>query len=56
MTQSAIKDILRKLAHGAPLDAIAFRDALALLSTPEATPAQQAAFLALLRGRGETVA
>jgi anthranilate phosphoribosyltransferase len=56
MTQSAIKDILRKLAHGTPLDAIAFRDALALLSTPEATPPQQAAFLALLRGRGETVA
>ncbi len=56
MTQSAIKDILRKLALGTPLDAAAFRDALALLSTPEATPPQQAAFLALLRGRGETVA
>ena len=56
MTQSAIKDTLRKLAVGAPLDAVSFRDALALLSTPDATPSQQAAFLALLRGRGETVA
>lgn len=61
MTQSAIKDILRKLAQGSsleqgtPLESVAFADALALLSTPEATPAQQAAFLALLRGRGETV-
>lgn len=52
----AIKDILRKLAGGTPFEQAAFADALALLSTDEATPSQKAAFLALLRGRGETVA
>ena len=56
MTQSAIKDLLRKLANGTPLHQTAFRDALALLSTDAATDPQRAAFLALLRARGETVA
>lgn len=56
MTQPAIKAILRTLADGTPLDQSAFRQALRVLSGDTATPAQQAAFLALLRGRGESVA
>lgn len=55
MIDADIKAILRKLAAGTPLGQAACRDALALLSTDAATPAQQAAFLALLRARGETV-
>ena len=56
MTQTAIKDILRKLANGTPLDETAFCNALELLSSNAATMPQQAAFLSLLRARGETVA
>ena len=55
MIQAAIKLILRKLAAGTPLDQAACREALSLLSTDAALPTQQAAFLALLRARGETV-
>jgi anthranilate phosphoribosyltransferase len=50
------KAILRDLSKGVTFERTAFRDALALMSSPEATMPQQAAFLALLRGRGETVA
>jgi anthranilate phosphoribosyltransferase len=53
---AAPRDILRDLANGAHFDALRFRDALEILSSAAATPQQQAAFLALLRGRGETVA
>jgi anthranilate phosphoribosyltransferase len=49
------KDILRDLSRGATFERAAFRDALAAMSSPAATMPQQAAFLALLRGRGETV-
>ncbi len=56
MTQAAIKDVLRKLANGTPLSEAAFCDALTLLSSGVATMPQQAAFLSLLRARGETVA
>ena len=50
------KVILRALANGAPLDASAFRNALALMSSEAASLAQRTAFLSLLRARGETVA
>ena len=53
--QTTILHVLRRLANGTPFDAAAFGDALTVLSGPEATPAQQAAFLSLLRARGETV-
>jgi anthranilate phosphoribosyltransferase len=56
VTQVAIKAILRKLANGTPLDEAAFSDALELLSSEAASMPQQAAFLSLLRARGETVA
>ena len=49
------KDILRELSRGATFDRGRFRDALARLSEPDVTMPQQAAFLALLRGRGDTV-
>jgi anthranilate phosphoribosyltransferase len=52
---TAPKDILRDLSKGVTLEASAFRDALAVMSEPATTMPQQAAFLALLRGRGETV-
>ena len=55
MTQATIKDVLRRLASGSPLDQHAFRNALERLSADDATAAQRAAFLALLRARGETV-
>ncbi len=50
------KDILRDLAKGTLLDSVNFRHALDVMSAPTTTPLQQAAFLSLLRGRGETVA
>jgi anthranilate phosphoribosyltransferase len=50
------QDILRALSSGTCFHASAFRDALLVLSSANATPMQQAAFLSLLRGRGETVA
>jgi anthranilate phosphoribosyltransferase len=50
------KDILRDLAKGAQYGAPAFANALDAMSAPTTTPLQQAAFLSLLRGRGETVA
>jgi len=55
MIQTSIKDILRNLAAGTPLDQEGCREALSLLSSDAALPTQQAAFLALLRARGETV-
>jgi anthranilate phosphoribosyltransferase len=50
------KDILRDLAKGVQYDAPTFANALDAMSAPTTTPLQQAAFLSLLRGRGETVA
>jgi anthranilate phosphoribosyltransferase len=50
------RDILRDLAKGVQYDALTFADALDSMSAPTTTPLQQAAFLSLLRGRGETVA
>lgn len=49
------KSILREIAHGAMLDAVQFQAALEIMSGEEASLAQRAAFLALLRGRGERV-
>jgi anthranilate phosphoribosyltransferase len=49
------KDVLRDLARGEAYDAVGFRDALETLSQPDVTHMQKAAFLALLRGRGEAV-
>ncbi len=49
------KAILRELAHGGRFDAADFETALDVMSSDEATIAQKAAFLSLLRGRGETV-
>jgi len=50
------KSILRDLAHGTAFDAAGFEHALDVMSGDGATLAQKAAFLALLRGRGERVA
>ena len=52
---AAPKDILRDLSRGATFDRARFRSALEAMSRPEVTMPQQAAFLALMRGRGETV-
>ncbi|MDZ4842216.1 MAG: anthranilate phosphoribosyltransferase [Hyphomicrobium aestuarii] len=49
------KTILREIAHGARFEAARFEAALDAMSTEAATLAQKAAFLSLLRGRGETV-
>ena len=50
------KDILRDLSRGIAFERHAFRDALELMTSDAASAPQKAAFLALLRGRGETVA
>ena len=52
---TSAKHILNDLAKGAAFDRMEFRDVLETMSQPGVTVAQQAAFLALLRGRGETV-
>ena len=49
------RDVLRAVAGQPPLGEGAFQDALAVMSTPQATLAQQTAFLSLLRARGESV-
>ena len=49
------KDILRDLSKGAVRDRDAFRKTLEVMSSDAASMPQRAAFLALLRGRGETV-
>lgn len=50
------RDILRDIAHGASYDAARFQHALEVMSDDGVTLIQRAAFLALLRGRGERVA
>ena len=49
------KDIRRDLSKGAVRDRDAFRKTLEVMSSDAASMPQRAAFLALLRGRGETV-
>lgn len=49
------KSVLRQLSGGARFSASEFEAALDVISADTATMAQKAAFLALLRGRGETV-
>ena len=49
------KTILREIAHGARFETARFEAALDAMSSEAATLAQKAAFLSLLRGRGETV-
>jgi anthranilate phosphoribosyltransferase len=49
------KDILREIAHGAAYDAGRFEAALDAMSADDVSLAQRAAFLGLLRGRGERV-
>ena len=56
MSDAPIKDILRDLSKGIALDRSHFRDTLELMTSDAASAPQKAAFLALLRGRGETVA
>ena len=55
MSGLTAKDILRELSRGAAFDRARFRDALELMTSDAASAPQKAAFLALLRGRGETV-
>jgi anthranilate phosphoribosyltransferase len=52
---AAPKDVLRELATGKVYDREQFQSALDALSSDAASLAQRAAFLSLLRGRGETV-